>query len=335
MANRSRSSALEGTESSVETTTIYACQEYVLRRIVLDVPITGFRDFITPWLISETGGRNILVDPGPSCGIASLTQALRRSGVSHLDLVLVTHIHIDHAGGTGLLLDAFPEAQVVVHPKGVPHLINPARLWASTVETLGDSLARSYGEISPVQESRILNDHPAPVGLEIVETLGHSPHHQSYIYTSPGGNIAFVGEAAGIHLGDEYLRPATPPRFFYETTTGSIETLRERLRDARLMLYGHYGHSGAPIKMLDAALDQMRLWKTVALDLVHEDPLAQVDESVRRAVTRLMKSDALLAGLPGFPPDVLERELYFLRNSARGFVLALVKPSAQLRRQLP
>jgi glyoxylase-like metal-dependent hydrolase (beta-lactamase superfamily II) len=288
----------------------------------LDVPLLGFRDFITPWLISERGGRSILVDPGPTCSVAPLTEALHAGGVSRLDLVLLTHIHIDHAGGTGLLLKSFPEAQVVAHPRGIPHLKDPTRLWASTLLALGESVARAYGEIVPVHESRFVSGGTTLDGLEVVETPGHSQHHQSYVYTAPCADLAFAGEAAGIYLGGKYIRPATPHRFFYETTTQSIETLKGRLNDARLILYGHYGYSDAPSKMLGASLDQLRLWRDVCQDILGENPSLETEDLVRHAVGRLRETDPGLAGLGDLPSDIVQRELYFLLNSARGFILA-------------
>ena len=305
-----------------EIATVVASSKYSLSRISLDVPIPGFSDFITPWLISETTGRSILVDPGPASSIPSLIKALRTIGVTRLDLVLITHIHIDHSGGAGLLLRAFPEARVAVHPRGVIHLINPTRLWESTVGTLGEDLARSYGEIAPVPESSILDEHTVPERLEIVDTPGHSQHHRSYIYTSSCGHLAFIGEAAGVYLSGGYLRPATPPRFLHDITANSVQILKERLHSTKLMLYGHYGYTDRPIQMLDAALSQMRLWKTVTQELVPKNSPVDVEETVRRLVTHLRQSDPLLAGLENFPVDIRQRELYFLGNSARGFVLA-------------
>jgi glyoxylase-like metal-dependent hydrolase (beta-lactamase superfamily II) len=312
----------EGNDLTTGFATVVACREYTLSRISLSIPIPGFSDFITPWLLSETGGRRILVDPGPACSIPLLIKALRTRGVTRLDLVLITHIHIDHSGGTGLLLRAFPEARVAVHARGVTHLVNPTRLWASTIATLGEELARSYGEIAPVPESSILDEKAVPDRLQIVETPGHSQHHRAYIYMSSRSQLAFTGEAAGVYLGGGYLRPATPPRFFYETTAKSIQILKARLQGAKLMLYGHYGYTDRPIQMLDAALNQIHLWKTVTKELVPKDSPVQLEETVRHLVTHLCRSDPFLAGLATFPADVLQRELYFLRNSARGFVLA-------------
>ena len=109
---------------------------------------------LSPWLISIKAGStpvNILIDPGPSSAIPSLACALDELNISNLDWILLTHIHIDHAGGVGLLISQYPSAKVLVHHRGIRHLANPERLWQGSVNTLGD-LAHLYGEIVPVPE---------------------------------------------------------------------------------------------------------------------------------------------------------------------------------------
>jgi glyoxylase-like metal-dependent hydrolase (beta-lactamase superfamily II) len=302
--------------------TIADNSDWTLRRITLDIPIAGFKDFITPWLVTEkTTGRVILIDPGPACGFSSVRDSLHVLGISEVNLILLTHIHIDHAGGVGHLLSAYPDARVVVHRRGVRHLIDPTRLWSSTVATLGKDVASAYGEILPVSESQILPENVTPEGFEIVDTPGHSQHHQCYIYRGGrGGDLVFEGEAAGVYLGGGYLRPATPPRFFYDTSISSIETLNGRSRNACLMLYGHLGYTREVPEMLDAALDQMALWRETVQTITDREPENSLEALVEAAVTTLISSDPRLAGLKDLPKDIRERETYFLHNSARGFV---------------
>src|SRR6056297_1613601 len=100
----------------------------------------GFRRFISSWLHRDKR-LGFLVDPGPLSTIPHLLAELDKAGVERLDLILLTHIHIDHAGGTGALLDRYPEAKVVCHPDGIPHMIDPAQLWQGSLKVLGD-LAR-------------------------------------------------------------------------------------------------------------------------------------------------------------------------------------------------
>lgn len=312
-----------------KTTTVLSNSDVTLRRITLDVPIRGFRDFITPWLVTEAkSGRAVIIDPGPACGILSLKETLDELDISHLDLVLLTHIHIDHAGGTGHLLQAFPEAKLAVHPKGLRHVVDPSRLWSSTVETLGKDVAYAYGKILPIPGERILPAGTVPAGFDIIDTPGHSHHHQCYIYRSMVGGLIFEGEAAGVYLGEGYLRPATPPRFFYETSTKSIAALWERADTAALILYGHYGYSSDVANLLDASLVQLALWKEVTRTIVAENSGAVLEDLVDLSVERLVKMDQSLAELGSLPADIRERENYFLHNSARGFVSAQLEPTS-------
>src|SRR5690606_16752620 len=122
--------------------------------IDLDQPsLEGFRQFISAWLVRGEKG-TFLVDPGPLSTIPRLLADLGRLGVKRLDYVLLTHIHIDHAGGAGALLAAYPGARVICHPEGSGHLVNPERLWQGSRKVLGP-LAEAYGEIVPVPEQRL------------------------------------------------------------------------------------------------------------------------------------------------------------------------------------
>ena len=123
-----------------------------LALIPLPQDLPGFDTFISAWLV--TGERTYLVDPGPAVTIQKLVAALRALHIHHLDAILLTHIHIDHSGGIGDLVTHFPDTPVVCHPKAVEHLVDPARLWAGSVKTLG-AIARAYGPISPVPADRV------------------------------------------------------------------------------------------------------------------------------------------------------------------------------------
>lgn len=110
--------------------------------VALTPAIKGFKQFIGIWLY--TGPPAFLVDVGPSATSAALLEAIRVIGVQDLDYLLLTHIHIDHAGGIGAIAEAFPQAQIIGHGQGLPHLIQPERLWAGSVQSLGRT-AKAYG----------------------------------------------------------------------------------------------------------------------------------------------------------------------------------------------
>jgi len=121
---------------------------------------------------------------------------------------------------------AFPDTPIICHDKARPHLIDPEKLWQGTVKTLGDT-GRAYGKIEPVPEKYLISaqNFSTPV-IQTFLTPGHAPHHISFI-TRDG--ILFAGEAGGVnidfHETDPYLRPATPPKFFMETSIASIDLL--------------------------------------------------------------------------------------------------------------
>jgi len=142
-----------------ESLTTAACRDgsLDLERLTcidLDQPsLEGFRRFISSWLYRGPAF-TLLVDPGPLSTIPHLVGELRRLGVGRLDAILLTHIHIDHAGGAGALLREFPEARVICHPEGIRHLIAPEKLWEGSRKVLG-KLAEAYGEIVPVPAEKI------------------------------------------------------------------------------------------------------------------------------------------------------------------------------------
>ena len=146
-------------------------------------------------IIDESSSRTILIDVGPVSKRPVLVQSIEAVGVSKLDFILLTHVHLDHSGGLGHLLKKFESAKVLAHPKGKKHLLNPKRLWESSVEVLGD-VALAYGRPIPAEESSFLPDEARLKGIKKIETPGHASHHYSFLYEADH-NVLFVGEAAG------------------------------------------------------------------------------------------------------------------------------------------
>lgn len=285
--------------------------------IPLDLPKAGFHHFLCAWLYKDDH-TVILVDPGPRSTMPALLQALEKMKIRHIDHILLTHIHLDHAGGLGLLLERYPDAKATCHPKGIPHVLDPARLWEASRKILYET-AVLYGEPAPVPEKNIDYWRDLPAGnitVKVYETPGHAPHHLCYRI----GNMLFAGEAAGIFYPmerDVYLRIAAPPGFELGGYRKSLGLLRNM--DTSVLCYSHYGLSFEIEKLLDLAAAQTELWATVIERCSSlESPL--FEEKV---------FDALLAQDPGLscfhrlPADVKKRETYFLGNSFRGFRIAL------------
>jgi glyoxylase-like metal-dependent hydrolase (beta-lactamase superfamily II) len=169
-------------------------------------------------LLMESDGTSVLIDPGPQSTLETLRAGLRDRGQDfrRLDALLLTHIHLDHAGATGALVRENPDLKVYVNEFGLVHMINPARLLASAGRLYGGDLQTLYGECTPVPEGNLLQlqgGERIRIGgteLEVFYTPGHASHHVTY--WERASRTAFVGDTAGIRVqGDAFLLPATPP----------------------------------------------------------------------------------------------------------------------------
>ncbi|WP_035219574.1 MBL fold metallo-hydrolase [Desulfatibacillum aliphaticivorans] len=283
-----------------------------LTLIPLDQPtLRGFHTFISAWLYQ--GDATFLVDPGPASTVPLLVQTLEKMNVTRLDALLLTHIHIDHAGGAGDFSRRFPDTPVVCHPKAIPHMADPERLWQGSLKTLGDT-ARAYGQIQPVPEKNLVSSEDfADLGVQVINTPGHAVHHISYLKD----DILFAGETGGVRYEvpgkGVWIRPATPPRFLMEISCGSMDALMETPHD--IYCYGHYGAvKGAGASLLAAHKDQVRLWAGV----IEREMAVSSEDLEERCLKSLLAQDPGLSLHPHLPDDVREREKGFMFNSIRG-----------------
>ena len=181
-----------------------------------DLHFLGTPDVIATGLLTGPGGV-ALIDPGPSTTLATLTAELAKRGADLKDVraILLTHIHLDHAGSSGTLMKQCPAATVYVHEVGAPHLVDPSKLLASATRLYGADMDRLWGEVLPVPADRIrvVGDETFdvvghPVG--VAKTPGHASHHVSYFL--PNAGVAFVGDTAGLcRSSGRIVLPATPP----------------------------------------------------------------------------------------------------------------------------
>jgi glyoxylase-like metal-dependent hydrolase (beta-lactamase superfamily II) len=183
----------------------------------LDLNFQGRSQIIATAILHGPAGV-ALIDPGPSTTIATLTKELDSRGIRFGDVrqLLLTHIHLDHAGSTGSIVGSHPHIEVLVHEKGARHLVDPSKLIASAGRIYAQDMDRLWGEILPVPSARIHQlaggETLTIVGRELVVeyTPGHASHHVSYLDTA--SRVAFVGDTAGIRRGSgTFVMPPTPP----------------------------------------------------------------------------------------------------------------------------
>ncbi len=283
-----------------------------LTLIKLDQVLKGYRDFISSWLYKDEK-ITFLVDPGPLSTIEKLRQTLKDIGIVKLDYILLTHIHIDHAGGTGKLVEYFPDTMVLCHPKGIEHMINPEKLWQGSLSVLGD-IAKAYGEIIPIPEKNIFFSEKIDkdgISIEVINTPGHAAHHFSFII----GDYLFAGEVAGVNIpltNMIYTRPATPPRFILEKWLESIDRVIEK--NPGIICYGHFGYRKEAVQTLKDAAEQLRLWT----DTIREELGKGEDNLDLRVKKLLLEKDKAFSNYRFLDDDLKKREDDFLKNSFKG-----------------
>ncbi|GAC1517311.1 MAG: MBL fold metallo-hydrolase [Acidimicrobiales bacterium] len=238
----------------------------------IDTLLGGWERVTAGYLIE--GPAPVLVETGSQSSVPVLLDALGALGVGATDLagVVVTHIHLDHAGGVGDVARAFPNATVYVHEKGARHLADPERLVRSAAQVYGELLDTLYGRLDPTPADRI---HVLADGEEItvgpgavlvtIDSPGHAKHHLGLHHDGDAASgIIFAGDAVGVRLPDGgVLRPATPPPDFdLDAALHSLEKFRSR-RPSGLAL-AHYGLLAAPDELLSEAGSTLRHWAAVA-----------------------------------------------------------------------
>jgi glyoxylase-like metal-dependent hydrolase (beta-lactamase superfamily II) len=237
----------------------------------IDTRMAGYTGITAGYLILSD--RPCLVEPGTSGSAPVVRRALDELGVGAADLatVVVTHIHLDHAGGVGDIAEMYPEAQVVVHEKGARHLASPERLMRSARMVYGDKLDTLFGELKPTEEARIravgdigVIDLGGGRRLESYHSPGHAKHHVGLLDSQTGD--LYVGDAAGVYIpATRDLRPATPPPDFdLETAIDSLRRFRE-LGPQRL-LFAHYGPVSEVDETLERSAEELRFWVDAVKD---------------------------------------------------------------------
>jgi glyoxylase-like metal-dependent hydrolase (beta-lactamase superfamily II) len=231
--------------------------------------------------VLETPEGLVIVDPGPASTLETLTAVMERDGLAlnQVSVVLLTHVHLDHAGAAGSIVAANPAIKVYVHERGAPHLIDPSRLVQSATRLFGDNMDRLWGPMLPVPESNVhvVSDRDRlRFGSRILEaayTPGHAVHHISYL--DPETGTSFAGEAAGLRLWNTpFVYPPTPPPDV-DLEAWSMSLQRLSAWDPDRLFIPHFGVSELIPEHLDACwrrllLDRERVKQSLAVDTTDE-----------------------------------------------------------------
>ena len=215
---------------------------------LIDLQFLGYPLAIAAYLLDD-GVEAALVEVGPTSTAETLLRAVQARGVplERLRHLIVTHIHLDHAGALGWLLQRLPHATAYVHPVGAPHMVDPSRLISSASRLYGEMMERLWGEVVPVPQERlrVVRDGEritvAGRTLLAVDTPGHARHHHVYLDEATG--VLFAGDVAGVRMpGAAYVRPPTPPpELDIEAWQASLAKLRALpIRQLALTHFGIY-----------------------------------------------------------------------------------------------
>jgi glyoxylase-like metal-dependent hydrolase (beta-lactamase superfamily II) len=257
---------------------------------VIDVMHLGVDRVIGCW---EVDG--VLIDPGPTSCLDTLLEGL--SGPPRA--LLLTHIHLDHAGASGALVERFPELEVYVHERGVAHMVDPERLLKSARRLYGEDMDRLWGETLPVPERNIRElrggEKLLDGAFEVAYTPGHASHHVSYLHAG----TAYVGDVAGVRIAPAAMTiaPTPPPDIDVEAWHESVERLRawapERL--ARTHFGGSADVSGE-LEELGRCLDG---WAERA----REQSMEEFIEAMRGDIVAVVGEDDLARYTQAVPPE--------------------------------
>jgi glyoxylase-like metal-dependent hydrolase (beta-lactamase superfamily II) len=235
----------------------------------LDLDYFGTPRVIGAYLVETDEGLAVF-DCGPATTVAMLEQRLSERGVSFADVrhLLLSHIHLDHAGAAGVLVRAYPHLQVHVSEIGAPHVIEPSRLEASARRLYGDAFDTLWGELAPVPEANVHIVGDRVLGLECFPSPGHASHHVCYVGSD---GTLYVGDAAGVRIqpARHILPVSPPPDVDVEGWHRTIDEIEAR-RPARLALV-HFGVVEEPAHHLERLRAQLDLWARRVRDGIGEE----------------------------------------------------------------
>ena len=283
---------------------------------MVELETGGFKNLICSYVIKGT--KPFLVESGTTNSIPNLLSGLMDLDVRFEDVeyVAVTHVHLDHGGGAGTLLKFLPNAKVIVHPRGMPHLVDPERLWPSSQKVLG-FVSEIFGKPEPVPKDRII---PVAEGsfslgygaeLAITETVGHASHNLSFQETFNGG--VFPGDAAGTYLPEfDVVVPTTPPPFYLDSALASLDKLISL--EPTVLYFSHFGEASDAVQRLKDYKRQLQLWADIAEQGVREN------WSLEQVRDRIIAEDKVMQKVADFIKSHRIYSKTVLENCVLGFI---------------
>jgi glyoxylase-like metal-dependent hydrolase (beta-lactamase superfamily II) len=286
-------------------------------RQLIDLDFRDTEGLVASYLLPQEDGWT-LIETGPATCREPLLRGLARAGVAPEEVrrVFVTHIHLDHSGGMGAVVDAFPRATFYAHELGVPHLVDPTRLISSARRAWGPAADPLWGTIVPVPAPRIVplrggETFPLKGGeLRALATPGHARHHLAFYDSGLEG--LFTGDGAGVRLeGSPHLRPAVPPPDLdLDQLFASLDAMRAT--QPKLILFSHFGPSPDGASDLVRYRTVVEQWRDVALAAARERPNAEFITERLRAFDREASADT--------PPTERESLVSGYELAAQGFL---------------
>lgn len=264
---------------------------------MIDLKPASIDNLISSYVLKAS--KVAIIESGPLTSVENLLAGLKEIGVKNeeVDYLAVSHVHVDHAGGAGALLRHLPNAKLLVHPRGAPHLVNPEKLWTQTKQALG-KIAEMYGEVQPVPEERFVTvtdemiiDLGESVELEVLDTPGHASHELSFYENTARG--IFAGDTAGVYLSKfDVVMPATPPPFHFEKALTSLSRLVEMT--PKKLYYSHFGPADKAVEKLKAYVVQLKLWGEIIFDGMKDG------EEFSTIYERILEKDASMRRVADF-----------------------------------
>ncbi|HYJ93565.1 MAG TPA: MBL fold metallo-hydrolase [Vicinamibacterales bacterium] len=263
----------------------------------VDLQFRGRPQVIATALVQGHGGVAI-VDPGPTTCLETLELGLQANGIRWPDVrhILLTHIHLDHAGATGTIVRAHPHIKVLVHERGIKHMVDPTKLIESAARVYRDRMDELWGEFAPVPASNLVSltgGERIEAGgrtFDVAYTPGHASHHVSYFDDSSG--VAFVGDTAGVCINGGYVLPPTPPPDIDVEAWGQSVDRILAWSPATLMLT-HFGPVTDVRPHFASLLDNLQTTSGIALALLNgpgtdEERSSAFAEKLRHQIRRQM-----------------------------------------------